>query len=120
MPGLLIAEDDAVISENLKKALSKKGINVLLTDNGIEAVKLVKENNPDLLLLDTNLPGMSGVDVLKEAKGLNKDIKVIVMTGTFDSDTEKQVMELGSYALLRKPFMIEVLFKLLSDLGVIK
>lgn len=120
MAVVLIAEDDNIIAENLKKALIRKGVDVLVADNGIEAARLAREAKPQALLLDINLPGMSGIDVLKEIKGANQETKVIVITGTFDSDTEKKVMELGALALLKKPFMIEVLFKLLTDLGIIK
>ncbi len=58
MRTILIAEDDTTSVTNLSKALSNKGLNVLTTCNGIEAIKLAKENNPDALLLDVNLPAV--------------------------------------------------------------
>ncbi|MDD5236729.1 MAG: response regulator [Candidatus Omnitrophica bacterium] len=119
MPTVLIAEDDNLIADNLKKALSRKGVDVSIADNGIEALKLAKETNPQALLLDINLPGMSGIKVLEELNKQPHSTKVIVITGTFDSDTETTVKNMGVYAFLKKPFMIEVLFKLLADLKII-
>jgi len=119
MHTVLIAEDDAIISGSLEKVLSRKGLNVLTTDNGIEALKLIKEQKPEALLLDINLPGISGLQVLEEVRKLSQDLKVIVITGTFDSETEQRVKELGVYAFLKKPFMVEVLLKLLTELGLV-
>jgi len=119
MHTVLIAEDDPAISGNLEKALTRKGLNVFTTANGIEAVNLIKDKKPEVLLLDINLPGISGMKVLEESKKLDGDLKVIVITGTFDSETEKQAKDCGVYAFLKKPFMIEVVFKLLGDLKII-
>ena len=119
MHTVMIAEDDPAISGNLEKALIRKGLNVFTTTNGIEAVNLIKEKKPEVLLLDINLPGISGMKVLEETKKLDGNLKVIVITGTFDSETEKQAKDCGVYAFLKKPFMIEVVFKLLGDLKII-
>lgn len=119
MHTVLIAEDDAAISGNLEKALVRKGLNVITTANGIEALSLIKDKKPQVLLLDINLPGISGMKILEETKKLDGGLKVIVITGTFDSETEKQAKERGVYAFLKKPFMIEVVFKLLDELKII-
>ena len=120
MHTVLIAEDDTAISGNLQKALARKGLDVFTAANGIEALNLIKDKKPQVLLLDINLPGISGIKVLEETKKLDGDLKVIVITGTFDSETEKQAKERGVYAFLKKPFMIEVIFKLLGDLKIIE
>lgn len=116
---VLIAEDDVNSLENIRKALNRKGLDVVSTSNGIEAVQMVREKNPAVLLLDINLPGTSGIRVLDEIKRFSPATHVIMMTGSFDSETEKKAKNLGAYAFLKKPFMIEVLFKLLSDLKII-
>ncbi|MCM8780066.1 MAG: response regulator [Candidatus Omnitrophica bacterium] len=119
MKTVLIAEDDAVITNNLQKALVRKGLDVLIADNGIAAVKIIKEKEPPVLLLDINLPGLSGIKILEEIKNSALPTKVIVITGTFDSETERKSLELGAFAFLKKPFMIEVVFKLLGDLKLL-
>lgn len=120
MKTILIAEDDSTTSSTLQKALTKKGLNVVTTGNGIDVAKLLKEHKPNVMLLDVNLPGLSGLRVLEDLKREPVDTKVIVITGTFDSETEKKASDLGAYAFLKKPFMIEVVYKLLADLNAIE
>jgi len=66
--------------------------------------------------VDFNLPALSGMKVLEQVKKISPQTNVIMMTGSFVPEIEKQAMQLGAQAFLKKPFILEVLLKLLSDL----
>ena len=119
MSKVLIVEDDAVISNAIEKVLKKKGLEVAATDSGIGVMDLIKEHSPEVVLLDINLPGMSGLNILEEIKKQNPSLKVVMITAVIDHETEQKALNLGANAFLKKPFMVEVLERLFIDLGVI-
>jgi CheY-like chemotaxis protein len=80
---ILLVEDSKFLRIATERALARAGYQMCSAMDGIEALKLARENHPDLILLDMLLPKMSGLDVLKALKGdsLTKGIPVIVLTG---------------------------------------
>lgn len=108
---ILIAEDEAVESELLKQVISKEGYEVLLTKNGQEALDKVEDFNPDLILLDINMPVKNGYDTCRELR-LNantRDIPVLFLT---TNQTNEQVMEgfeSGAVDYIFKPFSLDKL-----------
>lgn len=108
---ILVVDDD---TENLRMAshiLSKEKARVSCVKSGVDAIKFLKENQPDLILLDVHMPEMNGFDTIAEIKG-NKEtanIPVIFLTADDESSTETKGLEAGAMDFIKKPFVPEVL-----------
>lgn len=108
---ILVVDDD---TENLRMAshiLSKEKARVSCVKSGVDAIKFLKDNQPDLILLDVHMPEMNGFDTIAEIKG-NKEIAnipVIFLTADDESSTETKGLEAGAMDFIKKPFVPEVL-----------
>lgn len=108
---ILVIDDD---NSNLKMAsriLSQEKMRVSCIKSGMSAIEFLKENKPDLILLDVHMPGMDGFDTIAAIRE-NKDtagIPVIFLTADDDSTTETKGLKAGAVDFIRKPFVPEVL-----------
>ena len=106
-PVILIVDDEETIRYCLKEALEESGYKVYTEENAENCIKVVKEVNPDLILLDLKMPGMSGIDLLKGLKSLDQNILVILLTGHASVDSAVDAMKAGAFDYLEKPFKID-------------
>lgn len=108
---ILIVDDEKNIRELISYNLKKEGYKILIADNGIDALKLVKEERPDLVLLDLMLPGMNGLDVCKEIrKNPNISSTPIIIISAKSEEFDKVLgLELGADDYITKPFSIREL-----------
>ncbi|HIJ97080.1 MAG TPA: sigma-54-dependent Fis family transcriptional regulator [Desulfuromonadales bacterium] len=106
---LLIVDDEHLIRWSLEQNLKKQGYEVVTAGDGEDALRLVREEQPDLVLLDMQLPGMSGIDVLEKVKEHDEDIAVIMVTANSGLDTAVNAMRLGAYDYISKPFNLDEL-----------
>ncbi len=112
---VLIVEDTETSNRFYNAALSRTNATLLWALNGDEALQKVDENAAiDAILLDLNLPGMSGFEVLKTIRITNKDVPVIVQTAYVLSGEEATCYELGATDFISKPIMLD---HLLGTLG---
>ncbi|MCJ7688177.1 MAG: response regulator transcription factor [Clostridiaceae bacterium] len=108
---ILVVDDEEHILELIKFNLEKNGYKVILANNGIDAIKLAKEQCPQLMLLDLMLPGMDGLDVCKE---IRKDSSManmpIIMITAKGEEIDKIIgLELGADDYITKPFSVREL-----------
>ena len=103
-PRILVVDDEEYTCTVMKRLLSKKGYDVLIARNGYEAVSVCKREDVDLALLDQRMPGISGIETLKEIKSINPAISVVMMTGYATVKEAVKAMKLGAYTYLTKPF----------------
>ena len=103
-PKVLLAEDDPFMITLLSKALTEEGFEVTLANNGDEAVRQFGETHPDILLFDIMMPEKSGIDALREIRGLpgGKDIPALILTNLDDTPTVGDAEALGIRAYLIK------------------
>ena len=101
---VLIIDDEKSFTEELREFLNKIGYHCLEAHNGEEGFRILKEKQVDLLILDIMLPGMNGLDILKEIKVRYPGIEVIIISGHGNMDTVISAMRLGAMDYLRKPF----------------
>ncbi len=101
---ILIAEDDKLLSSSLEQALKGAGYDTLTAFDGEEALKTVKAERPDLVLLDVVMPKLDGLSVLWEMKADSdiSDIPAVVLTNMGDMDTVSQIMSAGGTDYLLK------------------
>ncbi|MBW2582621.1 MAG: sigma-54-dependent Fis family transcriptional regulator, partial [Deltaproteobacteria bacterium] len=87
--------------------LSDEGFEVTTAANGYEALKIIDTESPDLVLLDIWMPGIDGIETLKEIKKENPTIQVIIITGHGTIETAVNATKLGAYDLIEKPLSID-------------
>jgi len=116
---VLIADDDAEIQRVLSTAMWSLGFEPIAAADAMQAVMHARHSPPDVILLDVNMPGGSGLTVLKRLKTLpaTRRIPVIVMTGSAEAGLPEQVKALGAHAFLPKPLDVVALMNLLVDLA---
>ncbi|WP_101772485.1 response regulator transcription factor [Peptostreptococcus faecalis] len=100
---ILIVDDDIYISNVLFEVLSREGYEVLIAYSGTEALLVLSEFNPDLILLDLMLPGLNGEDILPKIK----DIPVIIVSAKVDMDNKVDLLLGGACDYITKPFDIK-------------
>lgn len=106
---ILVADDELRMCESLKTLLSNSGYEVETVQDGEEAIRLINENNFDLILADIKMPKVNGVDILRKAKSKDRDNLVILMTGYGSLDTAIQAIEEGAYDYFLKPIEFQEL-----------
>ncbi len=112
---ILIVEDTETSNRFYNAALSRTKANLLWALDGEQALKQVKENDDiDVILLDLNLPGISGFDVLKKIRKSNETISIIVQTAYVLSGEESACYELGANDFITKPIMLDQLLNSLK------
>ena len=107
-PVLLVVDDEEGPRTSLR-VVFKSDYDVLLAENGSDAVKLARTNHVDIAILDILMHGMSGVDVLRELKQIDEDIQVIMLTAYETLETARQALRLGASEYLNKPFDVAAL-----------
>lgn len=106
---LLVVDDEHLIRWSLEQNLSKQGYEVLTAGSGEEALKLIRDESLDLVLLDIQLPGINGLDVLEKAKELDEDLIIIMITALGVLETAVKAMRMGAYDYISKPFNLDEL-----------
>lgn len=112
MPKLMIVDDEADIVAFAKNFFKKRGIEVQTANTGTEALELAKTFNPDLVLLDITMEGMTGLEVLKSLRAQKNDVKVIMVTGIEDEETVNEANSWGIRGYVHKPLILEELEKI--------
>src|SRR5512140_3082253 len=104
---VLVVDDEHLIRWSLEQNLKKQGYEVLTAGNGEDALKMVRDEQPDLVLLDIQLPGITGLEVLEKIKEIDEDIIVIMVTAHGGLETAVNTMRLGAYDYINKPFNLD-------------
>lgn len=106
---ILVVDDEHLIRWTLEQHLQKEGYEVFTAEDGEKALEMVKELTPELVLLDNQLPGAPGIEVLGKIKEFDKNTVVIMITAHGMLDTAVQAMKLGAYDYVSKPFNLDEL-----------
>ncbi len=106
-PSILIVDDEPSILASLEGLLSDEGFNVLVATNGYEAIKIIEKEVPDLVLLDIWMPGLDGLETLKEIKKVHKTLPVIMITGHGTIETAVDSTKMGAFDFIEKPLSID-------------
>lgn len=114
---ILIIDDDAEIVAVLKDYLESRPVDryvVSASSNGADGLQAVRRSRPDLVILDVDMPGMNGVDVLRRIRALDATIPVIMLTGTDDNAVAARILKEGASSYAPKPLNFKYLDHLVA------
>ena len=112
---VLVVDDQPGIRRLLLEVFTDEGYEVSVATNGNEALEKVTEVKPAVILMDMKMPGMDGIDALKELKELGLAERVIMMTAYGELELVTKAKELGAFAYVTKPFDIIKLCEMVSN-----
>ncbi len=102
-PRLLIVDDEIPFTTNLLKLLSRRGYEVSAVNDGYSALRIVEEDEFDVVILDQKMPGIDGITTLKELKKKRPHMEVILLTGRGSIESGIQGLQLGAFNYVMKP-----------------
>lgn len=106
---VLFVDDEKEFVQTVSERLISRDVGTYGVYNGEDALELISEDRPDVMVLDLKMPGLYGVEVLRRTKALDPKIEVIILTGHGSNQDMQQCMELGAFAYMNKPVDIEEL-----------
>jgi two-component system, NtrC family, nitrogen regulation response regulator NtrX len=104
---VLIVDDEEGILETLSGIFQDEGYNVITAGSGEEALKVLKEQSPDLVLLDVWLSGIDGIETMQEIKKTNPELPVVIISGHGNIELAVKATHIGAYDFLEKPLSLE-------------
>ena len=108
-PRILVADDERSMRELLSIVLKREGYDVVLAENGRQAIAELEHRPIDLLISDIQMPDMNGVEVLRAAKQINQDLAGIMVTAFASAETAIEALRMGAYDYIHKPFNVDEL-----------
>jgi DNA-binding response OmpR family regulator len=103
-PLALVVDDDEDSRKILSKVAEKQGFRVQQACDGETAIRMQRELRPDLILLDVSMPGISGLDALREIREVDPHVAVVVVSGAADAEIGEKALDLGAVNYVGKPF----------------
>jgi CheY-like chemotaxis protein len=116
MAKILVIDDQPNVRMLLALLLRQQGYDVVLAENGWEGLQLYRQEHPDVILLDLNMPELDGVTVLKQIRSVDLKQPVIILTGDNAQETERQVRALGVSEFILKGSSLHLLWPTLKRL----
>lgn len=111
---IVVVDDERPLLETFQRVLEKKGYDVTIFENPVEAVSHIKSNEPHLIITDLRMPGMDGIQFLNQVKQLRPSVPVVFITAYTTISTAVSAMELGASDYLRKPFGMNKIYELVE------
>jgi excisionase family DNA binding protein len=116
-PTVLVVDDDENLQEMFKLFLKKAGFSRIIVGNGKNAIAALKKQKFDLCFLDLVLPDITGDEIYQEAKAVDPDLPIVIITGYPDSQMLDNILKLGPVTVLKKPLQLEQLKQTLKLMG---
>ncbi|CAB1056894.1 FIG00603852: hypothetical protein [Olavius sp. associated proteobacterium Delta 1] len=106
---VLLVDDEREFVQTLSERLMMRDMGSAVAYDGESALRLIKEDEPEVIIVDLKMPGIDGFDVLRKVKETHPEIEVIIVTGHGHEEDRQLCMDLGAFAYLQKPLDINVL-----------
>jgi len=111
---VLLVDDEREFAETLSERLMMRDMGSAVVYDGESALNLVREDEPEVMVLDLKMPGIDGIEVLRRVKAEHPNIEVVILTGHGSEKDREICMELGAFAYLHKPVDIDLLSQTLK------
>ena len=102
-----MVDDEHDICDFVQNFFQERGYSVLAASSGEDALKMIKGERPDLVLLDIKMKGMDGIAALKHIRDIDKKIKVVMVTAMEDQDRMDEACKLGACEYITKPLILD-------------
>jgi two-component system response regulator HydG len=112
---LLIVDDEKIALKNLEHIMKKEGYEVVGTQSGPNALKLLEEQPFDVVLTDLKMEKVDGMQLLKKCRDLYQDAEVIIITGYATLESAVQTMKHGAFYYVAKPFKLDEVRKVVKE-----
>lgn len=106
---IILADDERTIREGMARLIDSFQLPVsiaYLAQNGLEALEMIEEIHPELLIIDINMPHMNGLETIEKVRNTNPDMKIIIVSGYDNFSYAQKALELGVFSYLLKPLDI--------------
>lgn len=110
----LVIDDDKTMLDLMRFQLKSEGYEVFTADNGQAGLDLIRENDPDFILTDLNMPGINGIEMVKQAKAIQPDTEIIMITGEGSTEKAIEATKAGAFFYIEKPVKFENLMVLIE------
>lgn len=110
---VLLVDDEKEFVDALKERLEMRELPSDVAYNGEQALKIVEDEVPDVMVLDIKMPGIDGIEVLRRIKKAYPDVQIIILTGHGTDKNEQEAKKLGAFEYLQKPVDIDELVRLM-------
>ena len=114
MPTILMVDDEDRFRESLSQQLIHRGFKVYQTNNGEDAIKVVRHKNPQVVILDQKMPGMDGIETLKELKKIRPEVQVIMHTAYGNIESARVTGKHDVFCYLEKPCALDDLISMIK------
>jgi len=114
-PKILVVDDEIMVRDFLSRLLTLKGIVAKTVESGFQAIEIMKSAKFDIVFLDVRMPGMDGIQTLKELKKINSDTKFVMMTGYSVDDLLEEAKKENILAVIKKPFDINQIIAVVTE-----
>jgi DNA-binding response OmpR family regulator len=113
---IVIIDDEAAVAETLADSVRDQGHTVAIGHSGAEGLALLAEKTPDAVFLDLVMPGLSGVELLKEIRRGHPELPIVVVTGRAEAQDLDEVRRLGVADIVEKPWALKYVDEALRTL----
>lgn len=112
---ILVVDDVEGILDLFRRALSAEGYRVLTASDGQEALNIVKEGKPDLVILDIRMPHLDGMETFRRLRKIDHNLIVIILTAYATLESARRALRLGAYDYITKPFHLDYVRAVIED-----
>jgi two-component system response regulator (stage 0 sporulation protein F) len=116
MAKILVVDDQLGVRRMLFETFREDQHEVEMAENGTEAIRLYIASEPNLILMDMKMPGMNGIETLRQIRAIDRQVDVIMMTGYGDVQNTEQTQDLGIINYVSKPFDLFELRERVNDI----
>ncbi|MBD3257084.1 response regulator, partial [candidate division GN15 bacterium] len=114
-PRIMLVDDEKEFVQTLSERLRTRQLESSIAYDGEQALAMVQEETPDVIVLDLMMPGIDGIETLRRLKRDHPHVEVIILTGHGSDHERREAEELGAFAYLRKPVDIDALARVMRD-----
>ncbi len=116
-PSVLVVDDESSVQATFKLFLKKAGLSRVIVSNGEEAIAALKKQKFDFCFLDLVLPDIQGDEIFRQAREIDPNLPVVIITGYPDSEILDRILRHGPVSVLKKPLKVEQLTQALRLMG---
>ena len=106
---MLVVDDEIDVCDFVKHFFEERNFQVYTALNGSDALRIVRKDKPQLVLLDMKMKGMDGIETLKKIRDVDKNVKVVMVTAVTDQEKMDEATSLGASKYITKPLVLEEL-----------